>query len=158
MNETLFDENVLLGESKKIYYPYRKAAAAAVKQKHHDKEPVTCQEGEVDEEAHGIENGMDIDEEQKVPCIEEDCVIEELPPDNDPVVKQEPVENYENSLDGLQKMLGYDISEEVQKQKEQGDEKKKEKQITENSDADGKACNGNSLCTVVTKAPPLKRC
>lgn len=114
----------------------RKAAAAAVKQKHHDKEPVTCQEGEVDEEAHGIENGMDIDEEQKVPCIEEDCVIEELPPDNDPVVKQEPVENYENSLDGLQKMLGYDISEEVQKQKEQRDEKKKEKQISENSDAD----------------------
>lgn len=136
------------------YYPYRKAAAAAVKQKHHDKEPVTCQEGEVDEEAHGIENGMDIDEEQKVPCIEEDCVIEEVPPDNDPVVKQEPVENYENSLDGLQKMLGYDISEEVQKQKEQRDEKKKEKQISENSDADGKACNGNSLCTVVTKAPP----
>lgn len=99
---------------------------------------------------------MDIDEEQKVPCIEEDCVIEELPPDNDPVVKQEPVENYENSLDGLQKMLGYDISKEVQKQKEQGDEKKKEKQISENSDADGKACNGNSLCTVVTKA--MYRC
>lgn len=94
---------------------------------------------------------MDIDEEQKVFCIEEDCVIEELLFDNDLVVKQEFVENYENFLDGFQKMLGYDIREEVQKQKEQGDEKKKEKQIFENLDVDGKVCNGNFFCIVVIK-------
>ncbi|XP_022801079.1 transcriptional regulator ATRX-like isoform X2 [Stylophora pistillata] len=114
----------------------RKAAAAPVKQKNNDEDPVQHPEGEVDEEAHVVENAMEIDNKQEVPCYGEDSAVDDVQPENAPVVKQEPIENYENSLDGLQKMLGYDISEEVQKQKEHGKEKKKKEHTSENLDTD----------------------
>jgi len=84
------------------------------------------------------ENGMVVDDEQEVSCNGEGCNSKEVPSDSVPLVKQEPGENYENSLEGLQKMLGYNISEEVEKQTEESSNTKKKKLLSESSDADGK--------------------
>lgn len=51
-------------------------------------------------------------------------------------VKLEPLETRDNSLEALQQRLGYNISDEVVKQKEEGDKKKK-RLLSESSDADG---------------------
>lgn len=81
---------------------------------------------------------MVVDDEQEVSCNGEGCNSKEVPSDSVPLVKQEPGENYENSLEGLQKMLGYNISEEVEKQTEESSNTKKKKLLFESSDADGK--------------------
>ena len=51
-------------------------------------------------------------------------------------VKLEPVETCDNSLKGLQQRLGYNISDEVVKQKDDAGEQKK-RLMSESSDADG---------------------
>ena len=104
------------------------------------------EEGHLQEEPQGAEddvaetqvteNGMEVDDEQEVPCNGEDNTDKEVVSDCVPVVKQEPVDNYENSLEGLHQMLGYSISEEVGKQNEQGSPKKK-RLLSESSDAGG---------------------
>ena len=81
---------------------------------------------------------MVVDDEQEASCDVEDDSSKEVTTDSVPLVKQEPVENYENSLEGLEKMLGYNISEEVEKQKEESSNKKKKKLLSESSDAEGK--------------------
>ena len=81
---------------------------------------------------------MVVDDEQEASCDVEDSNSKEVATDSVPLVKQEQVENYENSLEGLEKMLGYNISEEVEKQKEESSNKKKKKLLSESSDADGK--------------------
>ena len=90
-------------------------------------------------ELHLTENGMEVEDEQEVPCNGEGDANKEKQEDSaSVVVKKEPVENIENSLEGLQQMLGYNIDEEVGKQKENGGEKKKKKrQLSEGSDPDG---------------------
>ena len=98
----------------------------------------TQQGGNVNGETHATENGTVVDDEQEVSCNGEGGNSEEVPSDSVPLVKQEPGENYENSLEGLQKMLGYNISEEVEKQKEESSNKTKKKLLSESSDADGK--------------------
>lgn len=116
-----------------------------VKQKSKSKGPdneadlqATCQGAGTDGEVHATVNGMVVDDEQEVPCNVEGGNSKEEAADSLPLVKQEPAENYENSLEGLEKMLGYNISEEVEKQKEEGSNKKKKKLLSESSDADGK--------------------
>ena len=91
-------------------------------------------------EMHATENGMVVEGEQEFFCNGETS-------ETTPLVKQEQEENYENSLEGLQKMLGYNISEEVEKQKEETGNKKKKKFLSESSDADGKISAGNSILT-----------
>ena len=81
---------------------------------------------------------MVVDDEQEVSCNVEGGNSKEEAADSLSLVKQEPAENYENSLEGLEKMLGYNISEEVEKQKEGSSNKKKKKLLSESSDADGK--------------------
>ena len=98
----------------------------------------THQGADTDGETHATENGMAVDDEHEVPCNGEGGASNDVESEPEPVVKKEPEENYENSLEGLQKMLGYNISEEVEKQKEEGSNKKK-KLLSESSDADGKA-------------------
>ena len=98
----------------------------------------TCQGAGTDGEAHAAVNGMVVDDEQEASCDVEGGSSKEVATDSVPLVKQEPVENYENSLEGLEKMLGYNISQEVEKQKEDSSNKKKKKLLSESSDADGK--------------------
>ena len=127
-----------------LCYHYRKLHRA-VKQKHASKDSDdgenpkdTHQEADTYGETHATENGIAVDDEQEVPCNGEGDAGMEVEPEFVPVVKKEPEENYENSLEGLQKMLGYNISEEVEKQKEEHSDKKK-KLHSESSGADGKA-------------------
>ena len=88
-------------------------------------------------ESHATENGMEMDAEQDVHCNGEGNASNEIQTVCVPaVVKKEPVENYENSLEGLQQMLGYNISEEVVNTKEDASGKKK-RLLSESSDADG---------------------
>ena len=89
-------------------------------------------------QTHATVNGMVVDDEQEASCNVEGGNSKEVASDSVPLVKQEPAENYENSLEGLEKMLGYNISEEVEKQKEESGNKKKKKLLSESSDADGK--------------------
>lgn len=104
----------------------------------------THQEADRDGETHPTENGTGVDGEQEVPCNgDPGGASSEMQSGGVPVVKHEPEDkNYENSLEGLQKMLGYNISEEVEKQKDEGSNKKKKKHLSESSDADGKAAVG----------------
>ena len=119
-----------------------------MKQKHNDEEPDTQeaqQDAETDGEMHATENGTKDGDEQEVPCNGEVDAAKEVESDHVPAIKQETPESYENSLDGLQKMLGYNISEEVEKQKEHGSDKRKKKHLSESSDTNGKTCGLNSL-------------
>ena len=97
------------------------------------------QEADTYGETHATENGIAVDDEQQVPCNGEGDGSMEVEPESVPVVKKEPEENYENSLEGLQKMLGYNISEEVEKQNLEEHSDKKKKPYSESSGADGKA-------------------
>lgn len=123
----------------------------AVKHKHteegtlsQEKPPVTDDDGDL----HFTENGMEVEDEQAVPCSGESDTNKDIQEDSVPVVvKKEPEENIENSLEGLQQMLGFSISGEEVKQKEGGGEKKKKKRLlSEGSDAEG---NGQEVqCSV----------
>ena len=102
-------------------------------------DPQTTHQGaDTDGETHATENGMVVDDEQEVSFNAEGGNSKDVPSDSVPLMKQEPGENYENSLEGLQKMLGYNIHQEVEKQKEESSTKKKKKLLSESSDADGK--------------------
>ena len=123
----------------------------AVKHKHtkedthpQEKPPVT----DDDADLHFTENGKEVEDEQAVPCSGESDTNKEMQEDSVPVVvKKEPEENIENSLEGLQQMLGFSISGEGVKQKEGGGEKKKKNRLlSEGSDAEG---NGEEVqCSV----------
>ena len=78
-------------------------------------------------------NGEEGKKEQ-VTCNGKGNTDDKIQPDRVLRMKLEPLESYENSLDGLQKMLGYSISEEVEKQKDGS--KKKGRLLSESSDAD----------------------
>ena len=95
---------------------------------------------------HATENGMVVEGEQEFFCNGESGNSKEVASETAPLVKQELEENYENSLEGLQKMLGYNISEEVEKQKEETGNNKKKKLLSESSDADGKISGGSVRC------------
>ena len=123
------------------FWPYRKLHRA-VKHKYteegtrpREKPPVTDDDGDL----HFTENGMEVEDEQAVPCSGESDTNKDIQEDSVPVVvKKEPEENIENSLEGLQQMLGFSISGEEVKQKEGGGEKKKKKRLlSEGSDAEG---------------------
>ena len=123
------------------FWPYRKLHRA-VKHKHTEegthpqgKPPVTDDDGDL----HFAENGMEVEDEQAVPCSGESDTNKDIQEDSVPVVvKKEPEENIENSLEGLQQMLGFSISGEEVKQREGGGEKKKKKRLlSEGSDAEG---------------------
>ena len=114
----------------------------AVKHKHteegthpQEKPPVMDDDGDL----HFTENGMEVEDEQAVPCSGESDTNKDIQEDSVPVVvKKEPEENIENSLEGLQQMLGFSISGEEVKQREGGGEKKKKKRLlSEGSDAEG---------------------
>lgn len=98
-------------------------------------------------EMHATENGMIVEGEQEFFCNGEGGNSKEVASETTPLVKQELEENYENSLEGLQKMLGYNISEEVEKQKEETGDNKKKKLLSESSDADGKISGSNNNLT-----------
>lgn len=97
-------------------------------------------------EMHATENGMVVEGEQEFFCNGEGGNSKKVASETAPLVKQELEENYENSLEGLQKMLGYNISEEVEKQKEETGNNKKKKLLSESSDADGKISGGSVRC------------
>ena len=101
-----------------------------------------------DADLHFTENGKEVEDEQAVPCSGESDTNKEMQEDSVPVVvKKEPEENIENSLEGLQQMLGFSISGEGVKQKEGGGgKKKKNRLLSEGSDAEG---NGEEVqCSV----------
>lgn len=91
-------------------------------------------------------NGADSKKKQ-VTCNGKGNTDDKIRPDRTLRVKLEPLESYENSLEGLQKMLGYSISEEVGRQKE-GSEKRG-RLLSESSDADagGKIVFRFNTCT-----------
>ena len=132
------------------FWPYRKLHRA-VKHKHteegtHPQEKPLVMDDDGD--LHFAENGMEVEDEQAVPCSGESDTNKDIQEDSVPVVvKKEPEENIENSLEGLQQMLGFSISGEEVKQKEGGGEKKKKKRLlSEGSDAEG---NGQEVqCSV----------
>jgi len=89
---------------------------------------------------------MEVEDEQAVSCSGESDTNKKMQEDSVPAVKKEPEENIENSLEGLQQMLGFSISGEGVKQKGGGGEKKKKKLLSEGSDAEG---NGEEVqCSV----------
>lgn len=116
----------------------------------------THQGADTDGETHATENGMVVDDKQEVSCNGEGGDSKEVPSECVPLVKQELGENYENSLEGLQKMLGYNISEEVEKQKEESSNKKKKKLLSESSDADGKAVGVTVIQTLHHSAESVR--
>lgn len=120
------------------FWPYRKLQRA-VKHKHTEEDTLPQEKPPVkddDADLHFNENGLEVEDEQAVPCSGESDTIKEMQEDSVPVVvKKEPEENIENSLEGLQQMLGYSISGEGIKQKERSGEKKKV--LSEGSEADG---------------------
>ena len=80
-------------------------------------------------------NGVEEDGEQ-VTCNGKDDTNNKVKSDLVLEVKLEPLETHDNSLEALQQRLGYNISDEVVKQKDNAGEKKK-RLLSESSDADG---------------------